>query len=174
MDSVPLYRPPRALLVDDEPQPLAELTRALGDRGIEVVTARDGASGLRALAEDLFGIDVLVADLLMPDGDAFVRAVRNAGGERDLPIVVLTGRATPDEEARLRAGGLDAVVQKAEGAVRAAEVVAGIVGLGRGAAQQAAEAEARAADAAAGDASAEAGGQVLGKIAVQRRPRKPT
>ncbi len=110
-------RRPRALLVDDDPVVLAILSSLLDELGVECLHASDGRSGLRRLTEDLLDIDLLVTDLIMPDlsGDALVMAVRELGGERDLPIVVVSSYLDPDRTHALRVAGADAVVDKARG-----------------------------------------------------------
>lgn len=104
----------RALVVDDDLLARRMLGDALAARGFEVLAAEDGADGLRILGEELLGLDLLVTDLRMPflDGEKLLRMVRQAGGERDLGILVVT--AEPDEalERRLLAAGADAVVAK--------------------------------------------------------------
>ncbi len=116
-------RPRRALVVDDDALHRRMLGDALGARGYEVVTAADGAEGLRALADELLTLDLLLTDACMPgmDGEAFVRTIREAGGETELAVVVVTGRSDPELALRLRAAGADEVLDKALGAGRVAE-----------------------------------------------------
>ncbi|HET9551459.1 MAG TPA: response regulator [Anaeromyxobacteraceae bacterium] len=110
-------RPRRALIVDDDALARRMLADALTERGFGVLTAADGTEGLRLLAEELLSLDLLVTDVLMPglDGEHFVQAIRKAGGESDLAIVVVTGRLTEGLEPRLEAAGADAVLDKALG-----------------------------------------------------------
>jgi CheY-like chemotaxis protein len=112
-----LPRRPRALLVDDDPFVRHVLAALLDERGVECVQAVDGREALRLLSEELLTLDLLVTDLEMPNlrGDGLLLAVRELGGERDLPIVVVTGRADRDHREALRVAGADAVVDKAEG-----------------------------------------------------------
>lgn len=119
----------RALLIDDEPTVLSVLSATLAARGIDVIVARDGLSGLRALVDELLTLDVLVTDLVMPhlSGVALVKTIRQLGGERDLPIVVVSGALDPARVAELRAAGADAVVGKEQGPLVIAEVAAGLV-----------------------------------------------
>jgi uncharacterized protein (TIGR02266 family) len=111
-------RPRRALLVDDDALQRAMLVDALAARGFEVLTAEDGAAGLRRLAEEILALDLLVTDVVMPglDGEALVRTIREAGGEGELTIVAVSGALAPGVEERLEAAGADAVLDKTLGA----------------------------------------------------------
>jgi CheY-like chemotaxis protein len=108
----------RALVVDDDALQRRVLADALADRGFEVLTGGDGADGLRVLSEELLALDLLLTDVFMPgmDGETFVRTIRQAGGEADLAIVVVTSRKVPGLERRLDVAGADAVLDKALGA----------------------------------------------------------
>jgi CheY-like chemotaxis protein len=107
-------RPRRALVIDDDALSREIVGDALAERGYEVLKAVDGAAGLRMLTDELLSLDAVVTDLAMPnmDGEAFVEAVRRAGGERDLAIVVATGTDDPFARSRLEATGVDAVIEK--------------------------------------------------------------
>ncbi len=110
-------RPRRALVVDDDGLVRRMMSDALQGRGFEVLTATDGEEGLRTLSEELLALDILITDLRMPgmDGEAFVRTIRQAGGEVDLAIVAVTGNLEPELERRLEAAGADAVLDKSLG-----------------------------------------------------------
>jgi CheY-like chemotaxis protein len=107
-------RPRRALVVDDEELVRRMLQDALQRRGFEVLTASDGATGLSIVVEELLALDLLVTDLRMPnmDGYSFIRTIRNAGGEADLAIVVVTAGVESALEKRLQREGADAVLDK--------------------------------------------------------------
>jgi DNA-binding response OmpR family regulator len=110
--------------VDDDEIVLHLLTAALGESGIDCVWAQDGRAGLRRLSEEILSLDLLVTDLVMPDlpGDALVLAVRELGGERELPIVVVSSHLDPARAKALRAAGADAVVDKSHGLASVAAV----------------------------------------------------
>lgn len=103
--------------MDDDPVVLHILSALLDEHGIEAVPASSGRAGLRALSEEILSLDLLITDLNMPDltGDALVLAVRELGGERDLPILVLSSGVDPEHVRALRMAGADAVVDKGAG-----------------------------------------------------------
>lgn len=92
----------RILVVEDEPQVRAMLTRVLGYEGFVVDQAPDGVTAraaMRRATPDLVLLDLLLPDI---DGIELCRELR-ASGER-LPILMLTARDTVGD----RVGGLDA------------------------------------------------------------------
>jgi len=117
-----LARRPKALLLDDDPAVLRLLGRTLAARGLEVLAATDGASGLELLLDELLGLDVLVIDLDLPgrDARAMLRLIRGAGGEEELGVVVLADRPGAAVRERLLALGADEVADRAHGPEEAA------------------------------------------------------
>ncbi|MDC6170400.1 response regulator [Paucibacter sp. XJ19-41] len=85
----------RLLLVDDD----ARLTSMLGDyltaAGFEVESAHSLAQGRQALEAAL--PDLLVLDLMLPDGDGldFCRSLRGEARTRRLPVLMLSARGEP-------------------------------------------------------------------------------
>ncbi len=116
-------RPRRALVVDDDPVVRRMLSKTLQARGFEVLTAADGATGLQTVTEELLTLDLLITDLNMPnlDGESFIRTIRQAGGESELTIVVVTASDEPGLQARLEALGADGVLEKTLGPVLIAQ-----------------------------------------------------
>ena len=108
---------PRVLVIDDDPVVVSVLRYGLEARGIEVVSAPDGATGLRAVIENLLDLDLLVTDLQMPglDGVTVVRIIRSEGGERELPILVLATAASPHDRGVLAKLGVSGIVEKSAG-----------------------------------------------------------
>ncbi len=117
---------PKALLIDDDPIVLRLLPCALQARGFEVLAARDRASGLGLLLDEILDLDVLVLDLDLPAraGWALLNLVRGAGGERDLGIVVLGSGVDAPRRAQLLGLGADAVVDRSAGPEAATRAVA--------------------------------------------------
>jgi CheY-like chemotaxis protein len=121
----PSPKSPRALLLASDRRLRRRLRRDLEGRGFEVVAAGDGEKGLSRLLDELLRLDVLVVDLALAgrDGWSFVRLVREAGGERELPIVVVSAHEDAALRGRLLALGADAAVAPAD-AARAALLLA--------------------------------------------------
>jgi two-component system, OmpR family, response regulator len=81
---------PRLLVVDDEATILELLSGSLRLAGFEVVTAASGAAAVRAAA--VSRPDLVLLDVMLPDGDGFgaLRRIRSGGSE--VPVIFLTAR----------------------------------------------------------------------------------
>ena len=92
----------RLLVVEDEETILELLSGSLRFAGFEVMTAASGAEALRAVAASR--PDLVLLDIMMPDGDGFevVRRLRSAGP--DVPVIFLTARDVPRAHGRPGAG----------------------------------------------------------------------
>src|SRR5882724_10983603 len=84
-------RPPRILVVDDEPIVLTLMGRALTDAGYGVLSATSGIAALELAATALPQVDALVTDLQMPQmgGEALAAALRQT--DPNLPILFVSG-----------------------------------------------------------------------------------
>jgi len=104
----------KVLLVDDSITTRALERSILEAGGYGVVVAFDGAEGWRLLQEQ--AIDVVVSDVEMPrmDGFALTEAIRNTPRFRDLPVVLVTGRASPADRARGLEVGANAYLVKSD------------------------------------------------------------
>ncbi len=82
----------RVLVIDDEESIRELLKDFLESKGLEVVTASDGRTGLSLLKEDKF--DIFLLDIMMP-GLSGLDVLREAAAEKiDVPSVVITAHAT--------------------------------------------------------------------------------
>lgn len=86
-------KPPRILVVDDDPEMRALLQRFLAEHGFHVRAAEGGKAMDTALLRE--PADVIVLDLMMPgeDGLAVLRRIRAAGDAT--PVIMLTARGDP-------------------------------------------------------------------------------
>ncbi|MFC9968851.1 response regulator transcription factor [Nocardia ignorata] len=101
------------LVVDDDEDVLASVERGLRLSGFQVLVARDGGAALRAVSEH--APDAVVLDMNMPvlDGAGVVTALRAMGN--DVPICVLSARASVDDRiAGLESGADDYLVKPFE------------------------------------------------------------
>jgi two-component system, OmpR family, response regulator MprA len=85
----------RLLVVDDDPDVLDSLGRALRLAGYSVMIASNGGDALDAMARS--PVDLIVLDILMPGVDGFDTCRRLRGRGDDTPILVLTARDDVDD-----------------------------------------------------------------------------
>ena len=104
-----MTRPPRVLVVDDEPNLVRLLAESLSDAGYEVLTAAEGQEGVRRLYADR--PDLVVLDVRMPrmDGWETLKRVREVS---DVPVILLTARDAEADRLRGFALGADDYVTK--------------------------------------------------------------
>jgi two-component system OmpR family response regulator len=96
----------RILLVEDDPQVAAYVSKGLQESGYSVDHATDGRQGLLlATSQDY---DAMIVDRMLPelDGLSIVKGVRGMG--RQTPVIILSALGEVDERVRgLRAGSDD-------------------------------------------------------------------
>jgi two-component system OmpR family response regulator len=101
---------PRLLVVDDEATILELLSGSLRLAGFEVVTAASGTAAVRAATASR--PDLVLLDVMLPDGDGFeaLRRIRSGGSE--VPVIFLTARdEVPDRVNGFAVGGDDYVTK---------------------------------------------------------------
>ncbi len=102
--------PATVLTVEDDPLVRADLRLVLEDAGFEVcAAARDGIEAVDLAREH--EPDVILLDLGLPGLDG-AEAARMIRGERDVPIVALTGHGEGDLRRRAVAAGAVSIVTK--------------------------------------------------------------
>jgi DNA-binding NtrC family response regulator len=84
--------------------------RVLEAHGLVVATASDAASGLRHPA--LAACRLVLCDLMLPDGSGIDVLREIARCRPTLPVVVITGYATPDHAARCKTAGAAGLLAK--------------------------------------------------------------
>ena len=100
----------RLLVVDDEATIRELLSGSLRLAGFEVMTAASGAEAVRAAVSGR--PDLVLLDVLMPDGDGFeaLRRIRSGGAE--IPVIFLTARDEEPDRVTGFAVGADDYVTK--------------------------------------------------------------
>ena len=91
----------KVLVVDDQPDKLDLLARALGREGYSIQTAQDGEEGLAAV--EAHQPDLIVTDVMMPrmDGFEMARRIRSNPQTRFIPIIIQTAARHDAEGVRL-------------------------------------------------------------------------
>jgi len=92
----------RALVIEDHPRIALLLRRGLGEEGFVVDVAQTAGDGLSRGTE--YDYDLIVLDLMLPDGDGVDALRRLRERERWSPVLILTARDSVDDRVR----GLDA------------------------------------------------------------------
>jgi DNA-binding response OmpR family regulator len=102
----------RVLVVEDERSIRELVSTQLHRAGYECLAVGDGHEGLARVRNEPF--DVVVLDLMLPgvDGITLCRAIRDAGVNRDVPILMLTARRTESDKVLGLESGADDYVTK--------------------------------------------------------------
>ena len=102
----------RILLVDDEEDTRASLSKFLRAAGHEVVAVPNGRDALAEVLKEL--PDVVILDLVMPemDGACFLEVIRSYLRLQSLPVVILTGLGDSPMIARAQALKVNGVLIK--------------------------------------------------------------
>ncbi|MEZ2370268.1 response regulator [Arthrobacter sp. RCC_34] len=99
----------KVLVVDDEPQLLRALQINLRAEGYDVAVAADGASALRAAADN--PPHVVVLDLGLPDMEG-TEVIHGLRGWTEVPIIVLSARHGSSDKVEALDAGADDYVTK--------------------------------------------------------------
>jgi len=102
-------KPPRVLVVDDEPQIVRALKVVLREAGFEAVPAETASQAL-----DLAAVrppDAAIVDLVLPDGDG-VEVTRRLREWSDMPILVLSAVGEEEQKVRALEAGADDYITK--------------------------------------------------------------
>jgi len=100
----------KVLVVDDDPVVGKSFDRVLSGKGYAVITAGDGEEALRKLAEEAY--DVVFTDIKMPGMSGLEVAERVKARQPWLPVVIVTGYGTDENEAKAEAAGVSGFLRK--------------------------------------------------------------
>ncbi|MDA0782376.1 MAG: response regulator [Rickettsiales bacterium] len=102
----------KALVVDDSKTMCEMVSLTLKEKGFDTVVAYDGEQAVEAVGKDKF--DLVVTDINMPnmDGIELIRYLRNEGGCKDIPILVLTTEAGENAKQKGREAGASGWITK--------------------------------------------------------------
>ncbi|MDH4260034.1 MAG: response regulator [Gammaproteobacteria bacterium] len=100
----------KVLVVDDDPVIARSFDRVLSGKGYAVISARDGDEALRKLHDEDY--DVVFTDIKMPGMSGIEVAERIRATQPWLPVVIVTGYGTDENEARAEAAGVSGFLRK--------------------------------------------------------------
>ena len=105
-------RLPRVLVVEDNTDTADIIQRRLQLDGMEPVVCNRGAEAKTLLGQQEF--DAVVLDIMMPDVSGFevLEHVRATPTLADLPVIMLTAKASPQDRERAKDMGADAYIVK--------------------------------------------------------------
>jgi len=103
------------MVADDSPVVRDVIAQGLRAHGLQVLVAADGEEALTLLRAQA-RVDVVVTDIDMPrlDGLAFVRAMRERGSSRNIPVVAISMRGGQAEREAALAAGASVYLDKGE------------------------------------------------------------
>ncbi len=98
------------LIVDDEPNILSSLRRALEVENYRALTASSGSACLELVAKE--GPDIVLLDVVMPNMDGVEVLAKLKHVEPELPVVMMSGNATIETAVRATKLGASDFVEK--------------------------------------------------------------
>jgi CheY-like chemotaxis protein len=108
-----VFRGKKVMIVDDDVRNVFALTSLLEGRGMQVVYAENGRDGVETLGKNR-DVDLVLMDIMMPEMDGYetMKAIRNLGEFKGLPIIALTAKAMKgDREKSIAAGASDYITK---------------------------------------------------------------
>ena len=100
----------KVLVVDDDPVVAKSFHRVLSGKGYAVITASSGQEALTKLETEDY--DVVFTDIKMPGMSGLEMAEQVKASRPWLPVVIVTGYGSPDNEARAEAAGVSGFLRK--------------------------------------------------------------
>lgn len=101
---------PRILVVDDDPVVAKSIDRVLTAKGFAVINAQSGEDALQKLKNETY--DVVFTDIKMPGISGIEVAERIKASQPWLPVVIVTGYSSLENQSRAKAAGVSAFLNK--------------------------------------------------------------
>jgi CheY-like chemotaxis protein len=100
----------KVLVVDDDPVISKSFNRVLAGKGYIVVSAENGQEALNKVAKEEY--DAVFTDIRMPGMDGIEVAEQLRAKQPWIPVVIITGYGSSDNEARAKAAGVNGFLRK--------------------------------------------------------------
>ncbi len=100
----------KVLVVDDDPVVGKSFSRVLTQKGYAVITAESGAQALEKMREQEY--DMVFTDIKMPGMSGIELTEQIKARQPWMPVVIVTGYGSTANEARARAAGVTAFLNK--------------------------------------------------------------
>lgn len=102
----------KILLIEDEPDQIEMIRMRLEANGFSVISAQDGAQGLRKASEEK--PDLIILDVVMPHMDGFqvCNSLQQGEATKSIPILILTASGRKDVEDKCLDCGAKCVLKK--------------------------------------------------------------
>ena len=102
----------KILIVEDNEDVALSLTVRFAGAGFEVRSVPTATEGVKAI--DLFEPDLVLLDLLVPEGGGYsvLKGLRSAPHTRHVPVIVMTGIEDREYRDKIRALGVNAIIEK--------------------------------------------------------------
>jgi DNA-binding response OmpR family regulator len=100
------------LIIDDDPANLGAMSGYLGHMGLEILVARDGASGLKKAR--YARPDLILLDVRMPGADGFeiCESLKAEQGTQEIPVIFMTALTKTEHKVKgFEAGGVDYITK---------------------------------------------------------------
>ncbi len=100
------------LIIDDDPDALDLLRLFLDRQGYGVLTAPNGVTGTQAALDNQ--PDLILLDIFLPDinGYKVLEKLRNSPTTREIPVIMIGGRAHQGERLKARKAGADVYLKR--------------------------------------------------------------
>jgi tubulin-specific chaperone A len=108
-DKESIFKDKKILITDDDMRNVFALTSILEDKGIKVVTAKNGREGVSRVVENP-DLDLVLMDIMMPEMNGYdaMRKIREMDGYGRMPIIALTAKAMRGDRSKcIEAGAND-------------------------------------------------------------------
>lgn len=105
-----MNKPPRILVVDDDPVVAKSIDRVLTAKGFAVINAQNGEDALKKLKDETY--DVVFTDIKMPGISGIEVAERIKASQPWLPVVIITGYGSLENQSRAAAAGVSGFLNK--------------------------------------------------------------